>query len=75
MYYSIIGLVLDIVGVILIYYFGLLPLKMFHSFLRDHTVSDETVERYHKISGIGMILLVLGFVFQIIGTLVTSKVF
>lgn len=69
MWYTIIGLGLDIIGVILLFRYGVLPRRLFDSLLRDHTIDDWKVNRNHRFSAIGLTLLICGFFLQIMGTL------
>lgn len=46
MWYSIIGLGLDIIGVNLLFQYGVLPRRLFDSLLRDHTIDEWKVNIY-----------------------------
>lgn len=73
MYYSIFGLLLDVIGVVLLFIYGIPSKEMYNSFLQDHTLSDEREKKIYLCSKIGLISLVLGFMFQIIGTILSNS--
>lgn len=72
MVFIIIGLSLDIIGVILLFVFGIPPTKMFDHVLTDneHPIEDEKL--YRIMSKLGLILLLIGFISQLIGTVLMS---
>tara|TARA_R110000751_G_scaffold104423_10_gene199937 strand:+ start:15648 stop:15869 length:222 start_codon:yes stop_codon:yes gene_type:complete len=72
MIYSIIGLVFDVIGVILLFMYGVPSKEMYDSFLQDHTLSDEREKQINFRSKLGLILLILGFLFQILGTILSK---
>jgi hypothetical protein len=68
MIYSIIGLTLDLIGVILLFKFGILPDNLWEHLLMDNGMSEKD-EKKHKIwSKVAMGFLILGFVFQLLGS-------
>ena len=68
MIYSIIGLILDLIGVILLFRFGILPDNLWEHILMDSGMSEKD-EIKHKIwSKIAMAFLILGFAFQLISS-------
>ena len=68
MIYNIIGLTLDLIGVILLFKFGILPDNLWEHILMDSGMSEED-EKKHKIwSKVAMGFLILGFVFQLLGS-------
>lgn len=70
---SIIGLTLDLIGVILLFKYGILPNNLWEHILMDNGMSEED-EKNHKIwSKIAMGLLILGFLFQIISSIISNK--
>ena len=72
MIYSIIGLILDLIGVILLFKYGILPTNLWDHILMDNGMSDRD-EKTHKImSKIGLISLILGFSLQLVGTIVSN---
>jgi hypothetical protein len=68
---TLIGLALDIIGVVLLFFYE--PPKVEHSWALNSAPSEEEQEREYKIkrvvSKIALLLICLGFVCQIIGTL------
>jgi len=67
MYYSISGLILDIIGIIMLFRFGILPKEIFDSIILDNRISDNAIARNHKWSFLGICILILGFLLQLIG--------
>jgi hypothetical protein len=69
------GLVLDIVGVVLLFKFGL-PEEVRRSGLRFLATEEEDedekrkAQHYDRMGRFGLVLLIAGFVFQLIGNLV-----
>lgn len=73
-YFIVIGLILDLFGVVLLFKFGILPKNLWNHILMDSGMREED-ERRHKIgSNIGLTCLILGFALQIIGTLIQYNV-
>ena len=69
MIYSIIGLTLDLIGVILLFRFGILPNNLWEHILMDSGMSEKD-EKTHKIwSKIAMVFLILGFAFQLLSSI------
>ena len=73
-----IGLVLDIAGVVLLFFFGLpskvSPHRRAYRLLESSSEEPEEKFRLYKImSNIGLILLILGFSFQIAGNYLTAN--
>jgi hypothetical protein len=68
MIYNLIGLTLDLIGVILLFKFGILPDNLWEHILMDSGMSEKD-EKKHKIwSKVAMGFLILGFVFQLLGS-------
>lgn len=72
------GLVLDIIGVFLLWRFGLPPLidRGGDEYLVSGVTNKEEAKRakyYDRFSHIGIGLVILGFVFQLLGTLITPN--
>lgn len=73
MIYSIIGLTLDLIGVILLFRFGILPDNLWEHILMDSGMSEED-EKKHKIwSKIAMSFLIIGFIFQLISSIIQNQ--
>lgn len=69
---SIIALILDLIGVILLFKFGILPDNLWEHLLMDSGMKEED-EKRHKIgSKIGLICLILGFGIQLIVTILQN---
>ena len=62
MIYSIIGLILDLIGVLLLFQFGILPENLWNHILWDNEMSDKDIARHTFWSKIGAILLITGFI-------------
>lgn len=73
MIYSIIGLTLDLIGVILLFKYGILPDNLWEHILMDNGMSEEDEKKHKTWSKIGMIFLILGFLFQIVSSAVQYK--
>jgi len=73
MLFSIAGLILDIVGVILLFIYGLPNKSVYNSILLDSSLSEQKEKSIFLWSKIGLLFLVLGFVFQIVGTIYMNK--
>jgi len=73
MYYSVIGLLLDVLGVILLFIYGIPPKDIMQGFIMDNSVNDNKIKKNYTWSKIGLMCLVFGFVFQIIGTIITNN--
>jgi hypothetical protein len=68
MIYSILGLFLDLIGVVLLFKFGILPDNLWEHILMDSGMSEKD-EKKHKVwSKIAMGFLILGFIFQLLGS-------
>jgi hypothetical protein len=72
MWYSIIGLLLDMVGVILLFFFDMPPRNVYESTLFDHRLDEGKAARSYKIAIIGVVCLVVGFGLQVIGICLTN---
>lgn len=73
MIFSIIGLTLDLIGVILLFKFGILPDNLWEHILMDSAMSEKD-EKKHKIwSKIAMTFLILGFAFQLFSSIIQSN--
>lgn len=70
--FSFIGLTLDIIGALLIFYFGIQPAldKPAHTFsLETFIKDDKNFKRYKIFAKAGIAILIAGFCFQIIGVI------
>jgi hypothetical protein len=72
MIYSLFGLSFDIIGVILLFIYGIPSKEMYNSFLQDHTLSEEREKQITFRSKLGLILIILGFMLQFVGTIITN---
>lgn len=73
MIFSIIGLTLDLIGVVLLFKYGILPDNLWEHILMDSGMSEKD-EKNHKIwSKIAMAFLILGFVFQLISSILQNQ--
>jgi hypothetical protein len=75
LYFNIIGLLLDIFGVVILFLFGLPPSinKKGHINLILEQADDNEIakaSRYEKISYFGLTLILLGFLFQLFSNLI-----
>jgi hypothetical protein len=67
MTYCIIGLSLDILGVILLYKYGILPNNLWKHILMDNRMSEKDEKKHKSFSRIALLILIIGFIFQILG--------
>ena len=68
MIYNIIGLSFDLLGVFLLFRFGILPNNLWEHILMDSGMSEKD-EKKHKVwSKIAISLILIGFTLQLIGT-------
>lgn len=73
MIFSIIGLSLDLIGVVLLFKYGILPDNLWEHILMDSGMSEKD-EKKHKIwSKIAMLFLILGFTFQLISSILQHQ--
>lgn len=73
MIYNIIGLAFDLVGVLLLFRFGILPNNLWNHILMDSGMSDED-EKQHKIwSKIAIALIFIGFSLQLAGSIIQNQ--
>jgi len=75
LYFNIIGLLLDIFGVVILFLFGLPPSinKKGHINLILEQADDNEIakaSRYEKFSYFGLTLILLGFLFQLFSNLI-----
>jgi hypothetical protein len=75
LYFNIIGLLLDIFGVVILFLFGLPPSinKKGHiNLILEQSDENEIAKasRYEKISYFGLTLILLGFLFQLFSNLI-----
>lgn len=73
MIYSIIGLSLDLIGVILLFKYGILPDNLWEHILMDSGMSDEDERKHKRWSKVAMTFLVLGFLFQLTGSIFQNQ--
>lgn len=73
MVFSLIGFGLDIIGVLMLFKYGILPNKILNSILQDNSLSEEDEKRHKLFSKISIILIVIGFIFQSIGTVSQNR--
>lgn len=68
--FAIIGLILDIVGVVIVYLYGIPP-----KYDQGYTemMPQEEYDRTKRKSTIGFVLLLLGFVSQLLSYIITSE--
>lgn len=73
MIYNTIGLAFDLIGVLLLFRFGILPNNLWNHILMDNGMSDKD-EKQHKIwSKIAIALIFIGFSLQLTGSIIQSK--
>jgi hypothetical protein len=73
MIYSIIGLFLDIIGVLMLFKFGILPNKIWNSILQDNSLSEKDEKKYKLFSKVSISFIVIGFLFQLTGTILQNR--
>jgi hypothetical protein len=72
MIYSILGLILDLIGVLLLFKYGILPDKLWQHILMDNGISEKN-ERKHKLwSKIAIAFVSIGFLLQLTGSIIQS---
>ena len=71
---TLIGLTFDIIGVIILFRFGILPSEIFDNMIWTSGMKDSDIEQHKKWSKIGLSMLLFGFILQIIGTLINNNV-
>lgn len=59
---------LDLIGVILLFKYGILPKNLWNHILMDSGMKEEDERKHKRGSNIGLVCLILGFSLQIIGT-------
>lgn len=69
MIYNIIGLAFDLVGVLLLFRFGILPDNLWNHILMDGEMSEKDERRHKLCSKIAIILIFVGFSLQLFGSL------
>lgn len=72
MIYSVIGLVFDLIGVLMLFKYGILPDNLWKSILMDNNMSEKDEKRHKLFSKVSILLIIIGFLFQIIGTIITN---
>jgi len=70
--FSIVGLILDVIGVVMLFRFGILPKEIFDSIILDNSIKDNTIKKHHLWSRVGISALILGFILQAIGVICSS---
>jgi hypothetical protein len=73
MIYSVIGLFLDITGVIMLFKYSILPDKIWNSILQDNSLSDKDEKKYKLFSKVSISFIVIGFLLQLTGTILQNK--
>lgn len=73
MIYSVIGLILDLIGVLLLFRFGILPNNLWDHILMDSGMSDKDIDLHKLASKIALILLITGFSFQLYGSILQNQ--
>ena len=73
MTYNIIGLALDLIGVILLFRFGILPNNLWEHILMDSGMSENDEKRHKLWSKIAIALIFIGFSLQLFGTVLQYK--
>jgi ABC-type Fe3+-siderophore transport system permease subunit len=69
MIYSVIGLIFDLIGVLLLFVFGILPDNLWKHIVFDNKMSEKD-EKIHKLcSKIAISFVLLGFALQLVGTI------
>jgi hypothetical protein len=70
-----IGLMMDIIGVIFVFIYGL-PNPLVHAgdyFAKEPTVIEKKeLEKFSRYSRVGLVLLILGFAFQLVSNFLSS---
>ena len=74
MIFTIIGLVLDVLGVILLFIYGLPSKEIYKTILQDNRLSEKREKQIIFRSKVGLGFLILGFVLQIFGTIIQNCV-
>jgi hypothetical protein len=69
---SVIGLVFDLIGVILLFKYGILPTNLWDHILMDNGMSERDEEIHKRWSRVGLVSLILGFSLQLVGTIVQN---
>jgi hypothetical protein len=69
MIYNIIGLAFDLVGVLLLFRFGILPNNLWEHLLMDSGMSEKDEKRHKIWSKVAVILIFIGFALQLTGTI------
>lgn len=64
---NVIGLILDLIGVILLYRYGILPDNLWQQLIMDNGMSEKDELKHKRWSKIALLFLILGFVFQLSG--------
>ncbi len=72
MVFSLIGLGLDLIGVLMLFKYGILPEKIWNSILQDNSLSEKDEKRHKLFSKISILLIIIGFIFQMTGTIITN---
>jgi hypothetical protein len=70
--FNIIGLKSDLIGVVLLYCFGILPDNLWQHIIMDNGMKEEDVKKHRYWSKIALGFLFFGFIFQIVGNFVQS---
>lgn len=67
---NIFGLVIDLIGVLLLFRFGILPDNLWQHILMDNGMKDEDEKKHKRWSKIAIICLIFGFSLQLSGSLI-----
>jgi hypothetical protein len=73
MIYNIIGLALDLIGVLLLFRFGILPNNLWEHILMDSGMSEKDEKRHKIWSKFAVILIFIGFALQLTGSIVQHQ--
>ncbi len=68
MLFTLTGLILNCFGLIVLFYFGLPNLKLYNPKATDETLKKGDATKIDRISKHGIILILLGLILQMIGT-------
>lgn len=66
---SILGLIIDLIGVLLLFRFGILPDNLWQHILLDSRIKDKDEKRHKLWSKIAVSCLIIGFSFQLSGSI------
>jgi hypothetical protein len=73
MIYNIIGLALDLIGVLLLFRFGILPNNLWEHLLMDNGMSEKDEKKHKIFSKIGIAIIFTGFALQLFGSIIQNN--